>query len=200
MARFSALPTWWVRELTMGAFLGGGQAGTSIAALKVLMAISSLMDFYSRKAKSSFSDLEKLTGLSRPMVLKGISVLEGLAIVVVDRTGHVNQYELTVKEDDRAWAKLPTDRVRLRMPELSNRGIVPLAALKIYLMLVALRPNTSTSLSISHENLRNYTGVQKKHIRPALDILYSHSLIRLSLVEENSKGRHNLYTLQGITV
>lgn len=200
MARFSALPTWWVRELGMSAFLGGSQAGESIAALKVLMAISVLMNFHTRKAKNSCTDLEKLTGLSRPMVLKGIGVLEGLGVVDVNRDAYVNEYELTANEDDRGWAKLPYDRIRSRLPELSNRGVVPLAALKIYLVLVALRPNTSQSLSISHEKLRDYTGVQKKHIRPALDILYSHSLIRLSLVDENAKGRHNLYTLQGISI
>lgn len=200
MARFAALPTWWIRgEPGLVAFEGGEKAGTSIASLKLMMALATLADFHTKQTKSSVSDLEKITGLSRPMVLRGIAQLEELEILGVDREGHVNVYELVVPKSDQGWAKLPYDRVRLRLPEFLNRGVVPLGALKVYLALAMLRPNGSAEIALSHEKLRAYTGLQKRNIRPALDILFSHSLIRLDKIEaDNPKGRHNIYTLLGL--
>lgn len=197
MARFSKCPTWWTRAKGMVAFKGGGSAGASIAALKCLMAISTVIDFWSRKARLSFSDLELLTGLSRPMVVKGIGMLEELEIVAVNRTGHVNEYELTVQGEDDKWAKLPVDRVKQHLPQIPNRGVVPLTALKIYLLLVSLRPNDSPALSISYERMRELLGVQKAQIRSALDILYSHTLIRITKNEEVD-AKHNVYAVLGL--
>lgn len=202
MARFSAVPTWWTRSLGLETFVGGGHAGESISALKVLLAIALMANFHSRRARNSFSDIEKLTGLSRPMVQKGVELLERLEIVAVDRSGHVNEYQMTVQSNDLGWAKLPYERLRTHLPELMNRGVVPLAALKIYLLIISLRPNGSVSMAIGHEKLRDMTGIQKRHVRPALDILYSHTLLRLTLSEGGepgeSKARHNVYTVLGL--
>ncbi|WP_110186030.1 replication protein [Pokkaliibacter plantistimulans] len=202
MAGWSAVPTWWVRAHGASVFAGGKQTGTSIAALKVLMAISLMANFHTRKARNSLSDLEILTGLSRPMVLAGIKDLEQKEIVLVDRNNHVSEYEMTIEEDDHNWGKLPHDLLRKHLPEITNRGAITLAALKIYFLLVAIRPNQSLSVSISHENIRFETGIQTKHVRPALDVLINHSLIRLSVSEGAEpgelKGRHNVYTLLGL--
>lgn len=204
MARWNAVPTWWVRAPGTSSFAGGKQTGTSIAALKVLIAISLMANFHTRKARNSLSDLEILTGLSRPMVLSGIKDLEEKEIVRVDRTNHVSEYEMTIEEDDPNWGKLPHDLLRKHLPEITNRGAVTLAALKIYFLLVAIRPNHSLSVPISHENIRQATGIQTKHVRPALDVLINHSLIRLSVSEGTEpgepKGRHNVYTLLGLKV
>ena len=87
--RFSKCPTWWVRDAQMGIqkFGGGKNAGSNISALKCILAISTSIDFHSRKAKLSISDLEALTGLSRPMVIRGLQGLAELGIVEVDKTG-----------------------------------------------------------------------------------------------------------------
>lgn len=201
--RFSKCPTWWLRVPSFPGsdFKAGKFAGTSIASLKCVMAISSKIDFSSCKAKLSFSDLEGLTGLSRPMVSKGIAIVEALEIVRVDRSGHGNEYELTVTDDDKYWAKLPTDKMAAQLPLILNRGAVSLAALKIYMQLVALRPNDSDTVALTHEKMRELTGVQKTHIRPALDVLINHSLIRLNQVTSaESKFFHNQYTLLGLQV
>lgn len=204
MARWSALQTWWVRQQGFGVFTGGGQAGKSIAAAKVMIALSLLANFHTHKAKNSLSDLEILTGLSRPMVIAGIADLEEKGLLTVDRSGHVNEYELVAPGDDRNWGKLPYDTLRRHLPEITNRGAITLAALKVYLLLVAWRPNHSLSIAISHEKIREETGIQTRHVRPALDILINHSLIRLSVSDGvtpgEPKGRHNVYTLLGLTL
>lgn len=203
-ARWSALPTWWVRQLRLGTFTGGNQAGRSIAAVKVLLALSLLADFHTRQVKCSLSDLETLTGLSRPMVITGTAALEGMEILKVDRSGHVNEYELVVTDEDKNWGKLPYELLRKHLPEIVNRGGITLAALKIYMLLVSWRPNQSLSIAISHDKIREETGIQTRHVRPALDVLINHTLIRLSVSEGATpgeiKGRHNVYTLLGLTV
>lgn len=204
MAKWSAVRTWWIRDLGLSTFIGGQQTGASIAALKVLMAVALMADFRTSKARNSLSDLEKLTGLSKPMVLRGIQELEQKAILRVDRSGHVSEYEMTVAQKDEYWCKLPYDLLRKQLPEITNRGVVTLSALKIYFLLASIRPNDSASVPIKHEKLREETGIQTRHVRPALDILINHSLIRLSVNEGTDpgefKGRHNVYTLLGLKV
>ena len=198
MAKWCKLPTWWFREPGLVIFLGGAQAGTSIAALKCVMAISTIIDFHTRTVSVSLTDLEHVTGLSRPMVVKGIKFLEDHRIIKVDRLKHVHAYELTTKPEDDKWAKLPYDMVRKHLPEMLNRGVVPLTALKIYLTLAALRPNDSPKVAIGYTKLCEYTGTQRKNIRSALDILYSRSLVRLNPVKDDSRVTHNEYTIIGL--
>lgn len=204
MAKWSALPTWWTRDPGLVTFKAVDQAGQSIAAIKVVMAVALLANFNTHKTRSSLSDLEELTGLSRPMVLKGVASLEARNILQVNRVGHINEYELWLPENDGNWGKLPYERLRKQLSGISNRGAVPLAALKIYLILISLRPNQSLTIALSHEKIRMYTGIQTRHVRAALDVLLNHSLIRITISEgENPtelEGRHNVYTLLGLTV
>jgi len=122
--RFSKCPTWWVRDGQLGIqkFGGGKNAGANIAALKCILGISTSIDFWTRKAKLSISDLEALTGLSRPMVIRGLKGLVELGIVKVDKTAHVHEYELTTSSNDDGWGKIPYERVRKQLPEIPNRG------------------------------------------------------------------------------
>lgn len=179
-------------------FGGGKNAGLNIAALKCILGISASVDFRTRKAKLSISDLEALTGLSRPMVIRGLKELADLGIVIVDKTAHVHEYELTVSAKDDGWGKIPYERIRKQLPEIPNRGVVPLTALKIYLLLISLRPNESESIPIGYDTLLQYLGCQRAQIRPALDILYSHTLIRITLEGSDTKQLHNVYTILGL--
>lgn len=200
--RFSRLPNWWVREEEVfKEFEGGATSGVSIAALKCAMAISLKIDFTTRQVQMSFSELQKMTGLSRPMVSRGIAILESLGIVNIFKNSYINTYRMTITKDDDRWAKLPTDLLTSRLCELPNRGAIGVAALKLYLLLVSFRPNISQDISMTHENMRNYTGIQKKHVRPALDILFSHSLIRItSAASSGGEHSYNVYTIMGISV
>ncbi|MDP9666632.1 UNVERIFIED_ORG: transcription initiation factor IIE alpha subunit [Pseudomonas cremoricolorata] len=199
--RFSKCPTWWIRtdeKTGLKKFsAGGGHIGTSIAALKCILAISVSIDFSSRKAKLSISDLEALTGLSRPKVLDGLKRLDELKIIQVDKKSHTHVYELTEGPQDAKWGKVPFERIRKHLREIPNRGVTPLTALKIYLVLVSVRRNDTNAVPIGYDTLVEYTGAQRSHIRSGLDILYSHMLIRITQSDE-SKERHNVYTISGI--
>ncbi|MEH6688754.1 MAG: hypothetical protein V7693_16010 [Halopseudomonas sabulinigri] len=195
MAGWSALPTWWVREPGLADFLGGGKAGASIAELKTYIGLTVLADFKTKKVKTSISDLELLTGLSRPMVIRGIKGLESRGMLNVVRDGHINHYELIISDTDDKWGKVPNDALRLHLPEIINRGAVTLAALKIYILIASLRPNSARDTAIGHKKIREHTGIQTRHVRAGLDILINHGLIH---IDQDESGGHSKYTMIGL--
>lgn len=197
--KFCMCPTWWVRdEQGLGRFSAGKDAGQNIAALKCVIAISTAVDFHSRKAKLSLSDLEILTGLSRPMVIRGLAVLQGFEIVRVGKAGRVHEYELTVLEEDANWGKIPYDLVLKQLPTLPNRGAIPLTALKLYLLLIAFRSNASETIAMRYDVIEQRLACQRSQVRPALDILYTHMLISVALVGQERQRLHNVYQVLGL--
>ncbi|EOL9053710.1 winged helix-turn-helix domain-containing protein [Cronobacter sakazakii] len=197
--RFGRLPNWWSRSTDGRDFLlvsiKSNEAGVGIAAMKCLLAISILIDFHSRVAEVSLTGLEELTGLSRPMVIRGIEKLERLGVVVSDKDYRTNRYELTVKNGDTYWAKVPVDTVRKRLKTISNRGIAPFTALKLYITILNLRYKDRTTVQIMHETLRDYTGVQPNQIRHGLDVLYSSALIHLMPRDDRATNEYQILGL-----
>lgn len=196
---FSKLPTWWIREDGLKRFAGSLGAGNCIAALKCLMALSITIDFHTRVTSMSYSDLEKVTGLSRPMVARAIPLLEGTGVVKVYRDEHTHRYELTNGTFDQYWAKLPVDRIRTHLKDIPNRGITVLYALKIYLLMLSKRPNDSLVLGLGYEKIVEETGIQKSRVRAALNILYNHDLIHVDK-REDGEYASNIYTIRGLAL
>lgn len=195
--RFS---TGWIRVGDMSNFKGGQQSGESLAALKCLIAMSRHSDFYSRLAVISLTDLQSLTGLSRPMVIKGIRFLESRSFVKRSLEGFTTTYFVDVKVllSDNKWAKLPFDMVGKALPFLPNRGSGGLAALKIYLYLASIRPNNDQVIYAKYETIRQGTNIQQKHVRIGLDLLIEHNLLRVSRVNGDGELRRNEYQITGI--
>jgi len=199
--KFSKLPTGWTRSTgsDLSDFKGGDQTGTSIAALKCLLAISLQMNFHSRSAAVSYNDFETLTGLSRPMISKGIRMLESMGILEIEN-GHAHRY--TVNEvDDANWAKLPFDLLTRSLKDVGNRGAVRLAALKIYILLVARRNNVYEWTALTYDQIISHTGIRRADIRAALSELYSVSLLHADVVHpENGKQPFKAYFIRGLTI
>lgn len=202
MTGFRQLPVWWVRdEVGLKRFTGGGSSGGSIAALKCLLGIL-LSDFSNQAIRASYTDLEAITGLSRPMVIKAVRKLEEEGIIVVTRGGNGNVYQLVYSSSDKGWAKVPYDRLKQSLCRFPNRGEASLSALKIYIYILALRPNPTREVKVTHNTIRDRTGLQKNRIRPGIDLLINHILIHVHRVEEVIiKGKeqrgNNIYTILG---
>lgn len=201
MNGFRRLPTGWCRAEKLKSFKGGEHAGESIAALKVLIGVALLKsEFHENEVSISYSKLEKVCGLSNPSISKGIKKLECEGILEVNRSGNTNQYSFREIGDDK-WAKIPFDLIYKKLNGISNRKPSTLAALKIYIALLMLRDNKSREVRISYEKIRNWTGLQNTHIRPGLDILFSHSIVHIQKSEEldvaNVKTPHNVYRIMG---
>jgi hypothetical protein len=193
MRPWSKFPTWWYRQPEGGLplLVGGTNAGTSQAALRVLLALGAA----DRPADSfisdvSLSNLEDLTTLSRSMVVKGIQGAVAHRLISYDagRQGTKSRFELLRTDNDHlgGWAKLPIEPVRTRIPRITHRGDVALAALKIYLTLIAARPNNNSVVSLRHDTLRLKTGCQTRHVRSAISLLANEGL--LHVVQEEDVG------------
>jgi hypothetical protein len=195
-AKFGSLKNWWFRDYTLFSELKSSETGEGIAVMKCLIALSVLVDFYVQDVDVSLSDLEAITGLSRPMVLKGLNKLEALRLVSIDKSHYVNHYQILVPDEDTNWAKVPVDKVRKELRSISNRGIAPFVALKIYIALLSLRYQDKVHVKITHEKLREYTKVQPNQIRAGLDVLFSCSLIHLMPKDDRASNEYHIIGIQ----
>jgi hypothetical protein len=132
---------------------------------------------------SSVSEIMERTGLSRPMVRQ--------ALIDVTRKGWLrhkpgggnlkSEYTLVCPHfeagEDGYYYKIPNEEIVKHLPKISRRGEKALAALKIYVVLLIVRPNQSRTSSINVENLRDRAAVQWHSLRDALSILAANSLI-----------------------
>lgn len=176
MAAFSALPSKWIYEGDLKKFEGHQRPGMSIGALKVLIALNIEMDYDTHITDGvSLSKLEDMTGLSRPMLVPAIRKLEDIGLIKVDRSGWISTYEFL---NFQPWAKIPKKNIRPYLSGLGNRSLSSLASLKIFLCLLAARDAKKDSpVYISHESLRDKTGLQARDIRPGIDLLIEYRLV-----------------------
>lgn len=195
---FSRLPNKWVHDGTLVRFKGGGEQGQSIAALKIMLALALKNGFSEDVESLSFSKISELTGLSRPMIRPSIDFLEFLALISVNRSLRTHSYTLRT-DPFSTWARLPQLLLQEKLPLLSNRNPSTLYALKIYLVLHTYRSNYSTHVMISHEKLREKTGIQTRQVRKGIDILINHGFIGLARTK-NPDGSYgiNSYTILGL--
>jgi hypothetical protein len=171
-----------------------------MAALRVYLAVALFADFYSRKAALSWTDLEHFTGLSRPMVKRGLSTLEAAALLLIDRTQRSHSYTLPTGLDDNGFVKLPKARLRSALPEMPTRGFHALDALKLYITLLRVCQRDAFTARISHAKIVEWTGTQPRRVRPAIDVLINHSLIHVEMAESSETGHpYNQYRLLGFT-
>lgn len=201
MSSWSKLPTWWVRDHSKHFFPGGKSAGASIAGLKCLLAIALSADYYSLESKKSITELEAMTSLSRPMVIKGIRHLETNGLIKVNKSEHVHRYTLVAscqaeRDKDLGWAKIPRTKILKELPLFLNRGAVALESLKTYVCLLSRRPNQSSVVSCSYEIILIHTNGQRSNLRKAIDLLVGHGLIKSDSAIDMKSA--NVYTLLGI--
>lgn len=199
--RFSKCPTWWVRSGVLRDGFGAMDAGTSIAGLKCIIAISHDVNFHSLESSLSYSDLEERTGLSRPMVRKGLQLIEDLELIEVDR-GYRNKYTLIEDKNDPGWAKLPIYPLKYELKRIPNKGRITLYGLRFYIQLLSDRPNTTNQIHMKYETIQSKVGTQGKDIKGSIDLLFNHQLISVSRVENHETERKeykvNRYEIRGV--
>lgn len=152
--------------------------------LRVMLALASLMPTgKTYTVVSSVSVLMERTGLSRPMVRQAIEDSANKGWIRHNPGGGKNKSEYTLvcphfeAGKDGYYYKIPNNEVVKLVPKVSHRGEKALAALKIYFILLAVRPNQSKVSLINVENLRDKAAVQWHSMRDALSILAANSLI-----------------------
>lgn len=189
----------WIREKRLVGFQAGAHTGRSLAALKVLLAIAAYVAYDSASAALSYGDLALVTGLSRPMVIRGVARLEEAGLIEVTRGQGINTYRL-VDATTPPWSKVPLDLIEKQLQRLPNRGQSALAALKILLVLLVFRGNHDSRTSIGHRAIVEYTGIRPAHVRAGVDHLVNHGFVHLDADDQFTKHVGHpvhIYTIRG---
>jgi hypothetical protein len=202
MQIFGSLPPDLITD-TLNPFSAGRFTGLHIAAIKCLFALGLKNNFKTKEVSLSLQQLRDLTGLSKPMVIRGIRRLIELGVVLKleqDKTNIVNKYKLVFAE--RRFTKIPYAHLLDRLPYFPNKGVYVLTALKIYLILLQVRENSSKKVTISYFRFSSY-GISRKYVSKALEILITNDLISISRdVDENGcfvKSCNN-YVIKGLVL
>lgn len=202
---------------------------TSLAALKVYLAICTRAKYQTGVAKTTYPELCALVGHSRNVVARSLQVLEDGGYIRRDtgqpRTGSSIYVERWV--DDEGFAKIPKswlyhgrgpkeDRasnppekslVKLKAFTFNKR--LSLQSLKIYILLLALRhrdfPKDDGLTVISYDKISELTGVGRHAVSPAITLLFEMNLITFrsgeySGYDAQDFDRTNRYLIKGLNV
>lgn len=196
MNRWASFPRWAAEELT--AFVAGSNAGTHMAAIRIYLALALESDFSTRVSAVSWTTLQAITGLSRPMITRGIAAAEEAGLIVVDRASGTHSYRLLRRGDETTFTKVPAAQLRGALPHLPTRGFHALDALKVYVALLTVRARNLDKAFIGHKKLATRSGVQPRRVRAAIDVLINHRLVHVMQSESTEAGHpYNEYQLLG---
>lgn len=223
---FAKLNLWWTEAPFFKKVLNNRETGKGIAVLKTAIAIAIQSDFHSRESKISYSELENITGLSRPMVSKAIKVLVEesiIELILIDgkekKRGQANIYRLldqapkNLLNDDndefpfskkkvKGWTKIPYKPLLENLKNLPNKGVAGLGALKNYLIILKYRSNHLDFTQVTHDKFIEKCGIQANTVKRSNDILFNHNLISIAkkIQDGHVVASPNMYFIKGLGV
>lgn len=213
---WAKMPCSWQTEVEKhndirGRFGWQADQGASIAALKLYIALCLKANFSSNTrfpragcVQKSITDFERLTDLSRPMVVRGMRRLVDLGIVE-PLAGRPRVYRIVDYETARYWTKLPRtylfgDRSETQVQKLfslPNRSRTTLAALQFYLYIAAVR-NRLGDAKVTYNTIAERTGLSRSEISGAISLLVGNDLLSVRQNEDGGPLRAcNIYWLRG---
>ncbi len=212
--RFNRLPTWWVNgfdSILKNEFTSHGKyLGRNISALKCYLAIISKVIFETGISEISYSEIEDIGGISRPMIKKGLDHLVNCKLISISKIEKTNKYHVNLKGNCRLsindtvdeydkWAKLPRYIIQKNLKHLSSRGEISLLSLKIYIYLLSIRNNQSNEVSATYTKITDSLGIQRAKIKKSLSNLVVLELISITQSESNGDFRgHNIFIIKGV--
>ena len=196
----------------------GQQKATGTAAIMLMFALvirSNLdqQEFGQRKDDQvvvTYDQLQDMTLLSREMIAKGLKLLRELGAITATRNGNGCSYQLN-GIDKPGWCKLPQAHLldgkeflrRLAGMREALKRRSSLDAMKLYVLLLAFRDNSSNVTRISYSVIREYTGMRREEISIAVQLLQGAQLCRLAANEEvplrSGQHSHNRYIINGLS-
>jgi len=192
--------------------------GGATAALMVLfaLAIKSNLDQKTlglrtgTQVVATYEDLMVLTNLSRGPIAKGLELLRELGAITTVKSGNGCIYTLQGIDKPGHYCELPQGHLldgqvvmrRLRGLHTAIKNRSSLDAMKLYMLLLALRDRDWNVTRVSYSVIREYTGMRKEDISVAVQLLQGAQLIRLARDEEvplkGRQHRHNRYIISGL--
>lgn len=207
------MPSFWLRDESVMPLAGlrwsGPHKSDRIAALMIYMV---LVHHANDQPTAQFPDvgwvtltytrLSDVTGLSRSKIAGGLKILEQMGCVEVCQLGRNNSYYVAEYGTHGGWAKLPARRLYTRdlqripaFHAFKLRSRVELDALKLYLIIIALRDNATNYAVVSYDRMCEYTGLARNHVKPALSLLVTQALVHVDqgATEANQFSTKNMY-------
>jgi hypothetical protein len=203
MREFVKMPSAWITDQAKPGLSqlkwGGHDNAGKIAALMLYIAIAHHVNQEPDRehaeagfAKLSYSDFEKIVGLSRAKISAGLKNLEEQGILAINKGEKTSVYQLVGFNPKQGWAKLPLrnfyhDGSIKVFSEFHLRKKTELNALKMYLLVAAFRHNEINHTVISYEKIHLYTGIPENDIRSAISLLVTWNLIQVDRTSEPTK-------------
>lgn len=196
MKQFVKMPSYWIRDqeirqLRNFRWKDEARAGNIAALMLYIVLVQHMNVEADRKfdqpgfVAMSYSEFNAITGLSRAMISKGLSVLEQMELINIDRSQKTSVYQVINSNRHKGWAQLPYKHlyqggnVIKAFHDFHLRKRAELDALKIYLLLIAFRDNDLNHASISYEKITFYTGIPANYIRTAISFLVANVMIQV---------------------
>lgn len=172
-------------------FPAGRTTGVCIAAIKCLLVFGLFNDFKTKQVSLSLSEIEKITGCSKPMIIKGINHLLANGIVTrieQEKTNVKSKY--IINFPSKKFTQIPHYHLCYNLRTFPNKGITALVALKAYLILLKFRKNDTSNTEISYTGFAKY-GINLRHLNKALAILISSDYISIFKQYNSSETGYN---------
>ena len=133
----------------------------------------------------TWKDLQKSVGVAPATLGKAISLLEAWGAMAVKKVGRSARCELVGVETVGHWCKLAQTFLEANGDPVSRfkdlPGTLPgLNALKLYVVLIALRSSHHVTTALSFTAITKWTGIRREDIRTAWDFLESQQLAAIS--------------------
>lgn len=212
---WAKMPCRWQTSASSHETIGASDRGEAIAALKLYVALCVKANFQPRIdlpetgcVQRSITQLCGSTGLSRPMVIRGLRKLQAWGLVDC-KGGRPLIYHITDYETARYWTKLPRTHLygaasagRLeRIALMPNRNATTLHGLQLYLYVASIRSRMTNEAKVTYERITAVLGIDRNQVSKAISVLVGHDLIsvRLGQTDEFSTKEFpsNIYWLNG---
>ena len=133
----------------------------------------------------TYDDFEEQLGVARQTIRKAIDLLKELGAVHVEVHGRRNVFELQGIQESGKWCQLPVEQLRSNGRDfgrlsLLKPNLVGLNALKIYLVMLALRNFKTGTTAIGYTKLEERTGIRRSDLPAALSALATSELLGVS--------------------
>lgn len=217
MTDWVRIPTGWIRDQSRPGLVAfrwsRAEGAADLAALMLYIVILHRVGQVDERHQQdglalSYGEMETASDLSRPLISKGLRVLEsrGLITSAGPHRGTVRTYKVSGFPVHSGWAKLPakrlysSDGVITAFRHVKLRSRVELHAIKLYLLLIAMRDVRTNLARISYPVIETYIAVPTNDLKAAISWLVAHELIRVESVAsvQNSFGVSNAYRIAHI--
>lgn len=203
MRQWVPFPTIWIEEGGLKHLRWGELRADAVSAL-ICMILLAHHRADNGTSRLTYEAIDDIAGLSRAKISAGLGIL--IEAGLVERAER-STFQLTnLDPTKRGWGKLPAKKLYsshggiAMFRDFSLRKRAELDALKLYLLFVSRRDNTTNRVDLSYDKITEYSGVQRKDITTALTVLSVNGWIAIDRYQSdiNDYATANSYRLRSL--